>query len=358
MNENYYLYVGSYTESTSFTTVEPRKNGITLFEFSRKTNSTKFINDFSVGINPSFLTIHPSKKSLYSINEIDNGTITSFKIDPTSKKLTSMNTKSTNGSSPCHISIDQTGKYCFVANYNSGSVCVFTLDSDGSLGNMTDFAQHQGQGINLERQKGPHAHSFTISPENKYAIAADLGIDKLLVYKIEHLTGKISFLSKSSVSLQPGAGPRHFDFHPNHKFAYVINELNSTITSLSYKSNGTLTPINTISTVPASFSGINTTADIHVQKNGKFLYGSNRGHNSIFLAKIDQLTGAIEGMNTFSTKGEIPRNFALTPDDDFLFAANQDSNSIIVYSVDKTTGNLTETGEMIKTPKPICIKFL
>ena len=162
-----------------------------------------------------------------------------------------------------------------------------------------------------------------------------------------------------SVSLEPGAGPRHFDFHPNHKFAYVINELNSTITSLSYESNsGALTPINTISTVPESFSGINSTADIHVLQNGKFLYGSNRGHNSIFLAKIDQSTGSIEGINTFSTKGEIPRNFALTPDDDFLFAANQDSHSIIVYSVDKTTGNLTQTGEMINTPKPICIKFL
>jgi len=206
---------------------------------------------------------------------------------------------------------------------------------------MTDLAQHQGQGINPERQEGPHAHSLTISPENKYAIAADLGIDKLLVYKIDHLTGKISLLPDLSVSLEPGAGPRHFDFHPNHQFAFVINELNSTITSLSYESNsGALTPINTISTIPESFSGINSTADIHVQQNGKFLYGSNRGHNSIFLAKIDQSTGSIEGINTF------------------LFAANQDSHSIIVYSVDKTTGNLTETGEMINTPKPICIKFL
>ena len=359
MSENYYFYVGSYTESTSFTTVEPRENGITLFEFNRTTNSTKYIDDFGAGINPSFLTIHPSKKSLYSITEIDNGTITAFKIDPDSKKLTAMNTQSTNGSSPCHISIDQTEKYCFVANYDSGSVCVFALNSDGSLGNITGFAQHQGQGINPERQEGPHAHSFTISPENKYAIAADLGIDKVLVYKIEHLTGEISLQPELSVSLEPGAGPRHFDFHPNHKFAYVINELNSTITSLSYESNsGALTPINTISTVPESFSGINSTADIHVLQNGKFLYGSNRGHNTIFLAKIDQSTGSIEGINTFSTKGEIPRNFALTPDDDFLFAANQDSHSIIVYSVDKTTGNLTQTGEMINTPKPICIKFL
>ena len=240
-----------------------------------------------------------------------------------------------------------------------GSVAVFPIGKDGRLGEASDFVQHTGSSVNPRRQSEPHAHSIMIDPENRFAFAPDLGLDKILIYKLNLEDGSLTANAQPWARVHPGAGPRHLDFHPNGKYAYVINELDSTFTAFRYDANtGTLTEIQTISTLPEDFDGTSHCADVHVHPSGKFLYGSNRGHDSIVICAIDEETGMLSYIGCESTQGQAPRNFGLNPEGTFLLAANQSTNTIVTFAVDADTGELTATGNVAEVPNPVCLKML
>jgi 6-phosphogluconolactonase len=313
--------------------------------------------------SPSFLDIDPQHKFLFAINEINRfegkpaGAVTAFAIDPVTGGLTQLNQRSTVGTGPCHVVIDATHKDVLVANYASGSVAVLPVSADGHLGGASTFIQHHGKSINPSRQEGPHAHCLALDAANRFAFACDLGLDEVLVYKFDAEHGTLTPNEPPFASIKPGSGPRHLVFHPNGHAAYVINELNSTITRFSYDSDrGVLIEKQTISTLPADFKGQNFPAEIAVHPSGKFLYGSNRGHNSIAIYSIDSADGSLKNIGFESTRGKIPRNFAIDPSGKFLLAANQDTDNIAVFRIDAATGLLKFVGQ-VDVPAPVCIKF-
>jgi len=315
--------------------------------------------------NPSFLAIDSNNHFLYTVNEVSDvngnpgGAVSSFEIDPENGRLRFVAQQLTLGDSPCHISIDHTGKFLLMTNYTGGNITVVPIMQDGNPGNYVEHIQHKGHSINPDRQNAPHPHSINLSPDNNYAFVPDLGLDKILIYRFDPQTGKLRPGDFPYISLKPGAGPRHFTFHPDGRFAYVINELNSTVTVFKYKSvKGTLKEIQTISTLPEEFTGESNCADIHIHPNGKYLYGSNRGHNSIVVYNIDVTTGKLKLHDFTSTQGDFPRNFAIDPSGQFILAANQRSDSIFSFRINTETGELIPTGHMIEIPKPVCIKFL
>ena len=317
-------------------------------------------------VNPSFLAIHPSGRFLYAVSEVDTtdgkkaGGLSAFAIDPKSGDLKLLNQESTGGPVPCHVSVDHTGKVAMIANYGGGSVGSFPLAADGKLKPLASFIQHEGKGANPARQEGPHAHSIFPDPTNHYAMAADLGLDKVFVYKIDTATGKLTPNNPPYASVPAGGGPRHFAFHPNGKFAYTNNELSSAVTAFTYADKeGVLSPIQTITTLPEGYDGKdNTTAEVQVHPNGKFLYVSNRGHDSIAGYSIDEKTGKLTSLGQTKTGGKVPRNFGIDPTGKFLLAANQDSNDIFVFKIDTKTGALTPTGSKVSASMPVCLKFL
>lgn len=310
--------------------------------------------------NPSFQAIHPSNRFLYSVAEVnDGGAVHAFEIDPATGGLRSLNHQSSMGAGPCHVSVDATGRVVLVANYSSGGVAALPIREDGSLGEAASVFQHEGSSVNPGRQQGPHAHSITIDPGNRYAVSADLGIDKVLVYRLDTEDRTITRNDPPSVDVQAGAGPRHFAFHPNRKHAYLINELDNTAVAYAYdERNGVLQTIQVISTLPEGFSDTSYCADIHVSPDGRFVYGSNRGHDSIVIFEVDSDTGTLSVVDYESTRGEFPRNFALDPSGQFLFAANQNTDNIVTYRIDKQTGKLTATGQEVETPQPVCINMI
>jgi 6-phosphogluconolactonase len=252
--------------------------------------------------------------------------------------------------------VDNSGKFVLVANYVGGNVSVFPVQKDGSLGTATEMIQHAGSGANKKRQEGPHAHNVRLDPANRFAYVSDLGIDKIMIYQFNTGTGKLTPNTPPSANLKPGAGPRHLTFHPKGKFAYVINELNSTITAFTLdKANGSLQELQTVSTLPAGYSEESFCADIHISPDGKFLYGSNRGHNSIALFSINVQTGKLTPVDHTPTGGKWPRNFTIDPTGNFLLVANQNTNNIVVYRIDPRTGKLKATGNPIDVPAPVCI---
>ncbi len=353
---SYTLYVGTYTSGKS--------KGIYILEFD--VNSGSLIqNSFCSGIeNPSFLVVNRDKKFLYAVSEIGNfknqysGGIYAYKIDHENNSLQFINSVSSNGAHPCHLTVDKSDRYIIVANYSGGNISVINIDDDGSLGKCTDIVQHYGKSVNKSRQEMPHTHSVNIDASNRFVVAADLGIDKLMLYKFDDGNGKLNPTEQIYLKTKPGAGPRHFSFHPNGKFAFVINELDCTITSLQF--NGIdflLEPIETVSTLPKDFKGENTCADIHIHQNGKFVYGSNRGHDSIAAFYFNETNGKLLLIQHQSTLGRTPRNFAIDPSGKFLLAANQNSDSIIVFSIDQLTGKLSATNQKIEIPSPVCLLF-
>jgi len=316
-------------------------------------------------VNPCFLAIDPQCNYLYSIDEVRKsddsriGAVSAFSINRKTGDLTFINKQPVKGSAPCHLTVDKTGKFVLTANYNGGFISVFPIISGGRLGTMTDFVQHHGSGPNPTRQKEPHAHSINMDPSNRYAFAADLGIDKIMIYRLDLDEGKLLPNEQPWVQVKAGAGPRHFTFHPNGKYAYVINELNSTITAFLYdETQGTLKEIHTVSTLPEDFTGNNSCADIHVSPSGKFIYGSNRGHDSIVIFAIDEETGKLTYIDNEPTRGKTPRNFAIDPTGTFLLAENQRSNNIVTFRIDRQTGKLISTGHIIEIPSPVCIKMI
>lgn len=353
----YLLFVGTYTEKES--------KGIYAYRFDAASSEFTSLGVAAETTNPSFLAIDPSRRFLYAVNEVPNykgassGAVSAFAIHRQTGKLSLLNQIASRGADPCYISFDKTGKYALVANYTGGSVAVFPVPADGRIGEASSFVQHAGSSINKEHQEGPHAHWIETTPDNRFAIAVDLGLDELLVYRFDAQTGSLTANRPPYAKLEPGAGPRHLAFHPNGKFAYVVNELQSTITTFSYDpDHGALNKLNTVTTLPKGFTGANDTAEIHVHPSGKFLFASNRGHNSIALFSIDSHTGALTLVDHFLTQGKTPRNFEIDPTGKLLFVANQDSNNIVVFHIDLNTGRLTSTGQTLQVPAPVFLGFM
>jgi len=353
----YLVYIGTYTG--------PASKGIYAYRFDASTGQATSLGLVGETVNPSFLAIDPSRRFLYAANEVSDyqgkksGAVSAFAIDRKSGKLTFLNELPSGGAGPCYVSLDKTGKHVVVANYDSGSVAVFPVLAGGKIGEPSSVIQHTGHGPDPKRQEGPHAHQIDTSPDNRFALAADLGLDEVLVYRFDAAKGTLAANDPPFAKVAPGAGPRHFVFHPNAKFLYVIDEVASTVTAFSYDAaSGTLQLLTAVSTLPEGFKGSNDTAEIKVSPDSKFLYGSNRGHDSIATFSLDSSTGTPTFVETVSTGGKTPRNFEIAPGGDYVFAANQESNNVVVFKVDKTTGHLTPTGQELETPSPVCIKFV
>ena len=352
----YLVYVGTYTTNGS--------KGIYEYTFNPGSGQLTAAGLAAETQNPSFLAIDPSHRFLYAVNEVgkyknkSSGGVSAFAIDRASGKLSLLKEVASGGADPCYVALDKTGKYVLVANYTGGSIAVFRVNADGSLGARSAFVQHKGSGPNKERQQGPHAHWIETTPDNRFAIAADLGLDELLVYHFDASHGALTANDPPFAKVEAGAGPRHLAFHPNGKFAYVINELQGTVSAFSYDAtHGRLNPLENISTLPKDFSAENTTAEIEVHPSGKFLYASNRGHDSIAAFAIDAQKGTLRLIDHFSTKGRTPRSFAIDPTGSWLLVANQNTGNVIVFRIDKRTGRLTAGGEEVKVPSPVCLKF-
>jgi 6-phosphogluconolactonase len=357
----FWLYTGTYTN--------PARNngsqGIYLLELDTRSGVVSEPRLAAKAANPSFLAVHPSRKYLYSVNELskfegrNGGAITAFAIDPGHGTLTPLNHQSSVGSGPCHLVVDRSGKNVLVANYGSGNVACLPIDADGRLEPQISFIQHRGSGANPARQQGPHAHSINLDAAGRFAVVADLGLDKVFVYRFDADHGKLSPNEPAFVKVAPESGPRHFAFHPGGRFGYVINEMANTVIAFAYDAEkGSLTEIQTISTLPADFKGTSYTAEVQVHPSGKFLYGSNRGHDSIAIFKIDPSAGKLSAVGFEPTGGKNPRNFAIDPTGAFLLAENQDSNTIVVFRIYPQTGALQATGQTVGLPKPVCIKMI
>jgi len=310
--------------------------------------------------NPSFVEIHPNGKSLYAISEAGtNGRVLAYAIDPDTGNLKPLNECPSGGAGPCHVNVDHAGKHVLVANYNSGSASVIPIRPDGRLSEPAGFVQHVGSSANPSRQKEPHAHSINPSSDDRFVFVADLGLDKIMIYQLDGQTGKITANDPPFAQVKPGAGPRHFVFHPTGTYAYVINELDSTITAFAYDATGgSLKEIQTVPTLPSGFSGSSWCAEVRVHPSGRFLYGSNRGHDSIVVYRIDPANGILTLVKHETDGIKVPRNFNIEPTGKFCLVANQDGDSVVVFRIDPATGVLEPTDHQVVVSKPVCIRFL
>ena len=355
----YLLYVGTYTEEGS------KSKGIYAYRYDADAAQITPLGLAAETTNPSWVTLHPNGRFLYAVNEVQNykgpnsGGVSAFSVDRATGKLTFLNEVSSRGADPCYVTVDRTGKYVLVANYTGGSIAVFPIHEDGSLGEASAFVQHTGHGTNPQRQEGPHVHSINLSPDNRFAFVDDLGLDELLVYKFDSGKGSLTPNDPPFAKLVAGAGPRHFALHPSGQFAYVISEMASTVTVFSNDAKaGALRNLQTISTLPRDFKGKNDDAEVEVDPSGKFLYASNRGHDSIAVFAIDPDKGTLTPVEYTPTQGKTPRGVEIDPTGTLLFAANQQSNNIVVFRIDQKTGHLTPTGQVLEVASPVCVKFL
>jgi 6-phosphogluconolactonase len=355
----YLAYVGTYTTKQS-------SKGIYAYHFDSTTGQLTSLGLAAESADPSFVAVHPSGQYLYAVNEIGefngakSGAVSAFAIDSKSGMLKPLNQVSTHGAGPCYVSLDKTGRFVLVANYDGGSVATFPVHDDGSLGLVAGFVQHSGSSVDKERQEAPHAHWIGVSPDNRFALAADLGLDDVLVYHFDAYKGSLTPNDPPYAKVNPGAGPRHFAFHPNGKFGYLLNEMESTVTAFSYREkNGSLSALDTITTLPKDYAGIKEAAEVAVHPSGRFLYASNRGTaNSIAVFTIDPRKGTLRPAGEVSTKGKTPRNFVIDPTGAFLLVANEDSGNMVVFRIDPATGGLTPTGQVVEVPAPVGIAFV
>jgi len=337
------LYVGTYTES------------VYLVRMDRRSGELVRVGLANAGTNPSFLIIHPNGRVLYAVNELDKGAVTACTIQRGTGALTRLNEQPSQGGAPCYVSVDRSGRALLVANYAGGNVGLLPIGPDGALA-PAHMVQHTGKGPNAERQEAPHAHCIVPDPTNRFALAADLGADRVFVYRLD-LDGK-ALLPFGEAVMRPGAGPRHVTFHPTLPLVFVANELDSTVATLRFDAErGGLSPQSTVSTLPPGWTGTNYPADIHVDAKGRTLYVSNRGHNSIAVFSVAASTGALALEQTVSTEGNWPRNFSLDPSGRWLLVANQRSDSVVVFGRDPESGRLTATGQRIAIPSPVCLRF-
>ncbi len=358
-----YVFVGTYT--TALPHVQGKAEGIYVYQMDPATGALIHRHTVPGVANPSYLELDPRHRYLYAVNEVSEidgqrgGGVSAFAVDQASGALTFLNRQLTRGEDPCHLCVDAAGRYVLVANYSGGSVAVFPVREHGELAPASDFVQHVGSSVNPQRQQGPHAHSINLDPTNRFAVVADLGLDQLLVYRFDRGQGKLIPNDPPSTSTTPGAGPRHLAFHPSGRYAFVVNEIASTLSSFAYDAErGILREVQTLSTLPADFAERNSCADVHVHPNGRFVYGSNRGHDSIAIFAIDEATGGISPVGHASTAGRTPRNFAIDPTGTFLLAANQNSSSVVTYRIDGATGRLTPAGPIAEVPTPVCLKIV
>jgi 6-phosphogluconolactonase len=353
------VYVGTYTN-----TVRESK-GIYAYRFSAGQLTPVGAEGLVAETpNPSFLAVDPSHHFLYAVNESipdqKDGTVSAFSIDRKTGALTFLNAVPSGGAGPCHLSVDHTGKYVLVANYDSGSVSVFPVLPGGRLGGSSAFVQHTGHSINPERQQGPHAHEILPSPDNRFALVADLGLDQLLVYRFDATQGTLTPNNPPYASVEGGSGPRHFVFDRTGKFVYLVNEMHSTVTVFSYNAaNGTLQELQTVSALTKNSIPENTTAaEIELGPSGRYLYTSNRGDDTITVFSIDPVKHTLTPVQHAPTLGKTPRGFAIDPTGTYLLAANQDTDNMFVFDIDPTTGQLAATGKVLEVPSPVCVVFV
>lgn len=352
-----FIYIGTYAKSGG--------KGIYFARFDEVGGRVADLRLAALAVNPSFLAVHPSRRFLFAASELDcynltkSGSISAFAIDWESGELMPLNEVSSHGAWPCHLAADASGQNILATNYGGGSVVVLPVKQNGFVGEISTIIQHAGSSVHPTRQQKPHPHSVALSPDNRFALVPDLGLDQVLVYRFDSTRGLIGANQPPFARVQPGAGPRHCAFHPNGRFVYVINELQSTVTLFVFDAvGGTLKEVQTIPTLPHNFHGPSTAAGIQVHPTGRFLYGSNRGHDSIAIFTIQQPTGVLAPFGHVSTQGKTPRHFEIDPTGAFFIAANQDSNCIVVFRIDQKSGDLIPTGQRFEVFSPACVKFV
>jgi 6-phosphogluconolactonase len=351
--QSYYLFIGTYTGSGS--------KGVYVYRFDSKSGEVEAISHTDSLANPSYLAISPSGKYVYTVNETDlrdTGYISAYAFDSSTGKLKFLNRQPSGGAHPCYVAIDHTGKWVVAGNYTGGSLALLPVHQDGSLQPAVQTVQHRGSSVNKSRQEKAHVHSTVFSPDDHYIFSPDLGMDKVMIYRFDPKAKvKIRPAAQTFAASIAGSGPRHFTFHPNQKFAYLIEEMSGTVVAYGYK-DGKLNFLQRIATHPDDFKGAIGSADIHVSPDGKFLYASNRGdENTITIFLIDQKTGKLQLKGYQSTLGKTPRNFMIDPTGNFLLVANQETNNIVIFKRDQQTGLLQPTGKQIEIPKPVCLKM-
>lgn len=352
-----HVYIGTYTDAQS--------EGIYTCQLDLATGELKELTLAGRTPNPSYLAIDSGHQRLFAVNELSEfggqpgGGVSAFAIDPVSGELTLINQVNSLGGAPCYIALDQTQQYVFVVNYSGGAAAVFPVQEEGGLGPASGFAQHQGSSRKHDRQDSPHPHSVVPDAANAYAFVPDLGLDRIMQYRFEHTSGRLLANDEPWAAARPGAGPRHMVFGPTGETAYVVGELDSTITAFAYNpARGTFQARQTVSMLPGEYSGPNLAADIHLTPDGRFLYGSNRGHDSIAAYAIDEDTGTLTPIQHIATQGRNPRGFAIDPTGTFLLVANQHTNEILTFWIDPRHGSLAPTGFSIEVPSPVCVKLM
>jgi|SRR5438105_1812121 len=353
------LYVGTYTVGT-------RSEGIYLVRMDRRSGRLQRVGSVDAGANPSFLGTHPNGRCLYAVKELEQyngqptGAVSAFAIAKDTGALTRLNEQPSGGGAPCFVSVDKSGRVALVANYAGGSLALLPIQANGALAPAAHVVQHTGKGPNAERQAAPHAHCILADPSNRFALAADLGADRVFVYHLDLEGRSLRHIEEGDAVMRAGAGPRHIAFHPTLPLVFVANELDSTVATLRFDAErGALSPLDTRSTVPAGWTGTNYPADIHLAASGRTLYLSNRGHNSIAVFSVAESTGggALALEQLVSTDGDWPRNFTLDPTGRWLLVANQRSDCVVVFGRDPENGRLTPTRQRIALPSPVCLRF-
>lgn len=350
------VYVGTYTGGDS--------DGIHICRLDMRTGKVRPVSVTGGVDNPSYLAVDLRRNRLFAVNELlefngrPGGAVSAFAIDPVSGELSFLSQLSSHGGAPCYLSVDGDGRYLLAANYVGGNIVVIPIGDDGVLGEPTDVVAHSGSGPNPRRQSGPHPHSIVFDPVGDHVFAPDLGLDKVLQYRFERDTGRLVTNQPPWVAAAAGSGPRHLVFHPNGANAYVVNELSSTITVYKYNSNhGTLEASQTLSTLPEGYAGANIAADLHLTPDGRFLFASNRGHDSISCYAVAEQGGTLRYLDCIGTQGQKPRGFAIDPTGAYLLVGNQDSHTIVTFKIDKDGGKISPTGHVAQVPSPVCLKF-
>ena len=336
----YLVYAGGYTRGAS--------HGIYGYRFDTRTGKMHPLGMEAEVSNPSFLIEHPDHRFLYAVSEDAAGMVSAYLIDPKSGKLRLVNRVPSKGSGPCQLALDREGRWLAVANYNSGNVAVLPLRKDGGLGEAAAFVQHTGTGVNPERQAGPHAHASVFSPDNRYLLVADLGADRIFVYRFDVGTGALRPAATAWVAATPGSGVRHLAFHPNGKVLYAINELSSTVTAYTWDAaSGGLTELQTVSALPPGYAGATTAAEIAVNQTGTMVYASNRGCDCLALLVVDPVRFTLSALEFTPLIGQTPRHFALDPAGAYMIVANQGSDNLMVYTVHPRTGQIRPVGRPV-----------
>jgi len=353
------VYVGTFKREAS--------KGIYAWRFDANSGQMDSLGLVADVMRPVFIALHPNRRFLYAVSRptaVDRqnvGVAFAYSIDPKTARLTMINSLPTRGIDPAYVAVDQSGRNLLVANYGSneghGCIAVFPIKNDGSLSDASDFVQYSGSSVHPQRQTGPHSHAINVSPDNRFVFVADLGLDKIFVYHFDAERGKLTPNDPPFARLQPGAGPRHFVFHPQGQFFYVVNEINSTLTTFSYAA-GSLREVQTVSTVAQDLAGSNTAATLQVHPNGKFLYVSNRGADNIAVYSINPKTGNVTLIEFVPAQGKTPGSFSIDPSGSWLVAANQSSDSLVLFQLDRQTGKLAATGRSFEVGTPSCVRFL